>query len=147
MSRNELVAAFAGFPDRLAAAARSADERPVPDGEWGPAEIVRHLIAVEGEVWQARLARVAAEDDPQWAWTEPGPAPSFAEATVDRILAAFAAARAETVATVRALDDAGWARFGTHATYGRLDVEGLLRLATEHDVDHLGGMSALGGTT
>jgi hypothetical protein len=132
---------FADFPDRLAAAARAAAERPVPDGEWGPAEVVRHLIAVEGEVWQARLARVAAENDPQWAWTEPGLAPGLEDATLDEMLATFAAARAATLTTVRALDDAGWARFGTHATYGRLDIEGLVRLADDHDSSHLDSLN------
>jgi hypothetical protein len=141
MSRDGLVMAFADFPDRLAAAARSADERPVPDGEWGPAEVVRHLIAVEAEVWQARLARVAAEDDPHWAWTEPGVAPGLDDATIDEILATFAAARAVTATTVRALDEAGWARFGTHATYGRLDIEGLLGLANDHDSSHLDSLT------
>ena len=143
MSRAELVEAFAGFPDRLGLAARAASDRPVAAGEWGPAEVVRHLIAVEGEVWQARLARVAAEDDPHWAWTEPGLAPGFDGATLDTILSAFAATRSDTAATVRAFDDAGWARFGTHATYGRLDVEGLLRLAVDHDDSHVGALSAL----
>jgi hypothetical protein len=136
-----LVEAFAGFPDRLRVAARAAADRPVVAGEWGPAEVVRHLIAVEGKVWQARLARVAAEDDPHWAWTEPGLAPGFDDAGLDQILAAFAAARAETAATVWALDEAGWARFGTHSTYGRLDVEGLLRLASDHDDGHLAGLA------
>jgi hypothetical protein len=141
VNRAELVEAFAGFPDRLGLAARAAAARPVPAGEWGPAEVVRHLIAVEGEVWQARLARVAAEDDPHWAWTEPGLAPGFDDAGLDPILAAFGAARSHTVATVRALDEAGWARFGTHATYGRLDVEGLLRLADDHDLSHLDSLN------
>jgi DinB family protein len=137
VNRDELLASFADFPDRLAAAARLADARPVPEGEWGPAEVVRHLIAVEGEVWQARLARVAAEDDPHWDWTEPGLAPGFEDVTLETILSAFATARADTAATVRALDDAGWARSGTHATYGRLDIQGLVRLAIDHDQDHL----------
>jgi hypothetical protein len=44
------------------------------------------------------------------------------------------------VATVRALDEAGWERFGTHATYGRLDVAGLVRLAIDHDEEHLAGL-------
>jgi len=136
MSRTELVEAFAGFPDRLG----EADRRPVAPGEWGPAEAVRHLIAVEGEVWQARLARVAVEDDPHWSWTEPGLAPGFDDAPVQAIVAAFATARAATVATVRALDELGWARFGTHATYGRLDVAGLLELAIDHDEEHLAGI-------
>jgi hypothetical protein len=142
MSRTELVEAFAGFPDRLGEAVRAseADHRPVAPGEWGPVEVVRHLIAVEGQVWQARLARVAVEDDPHWSWTEPGLAPGFDDAPVQAIVAAFATARAATVATVRALDELGWARFGTHATYGRLDVAGLLELAIDHDEEHLAGI-------
>lgn len=139
MSRAELVGAFAGFPARLGDAVRAtaAADRPVVAGEWGPSEVVRHLLAVEGEVWQSRLAHVAADDDPQWAWTEPGLAPGFEDAPIEAILAGFAAARARTVATVRALDESGWMRHGTHATYGRLDVAGLLRLATDHDAEHL----------
>lgn len=140
MSRAELVEAFAGFPERLAVAAGRAAGHPVPPGEWGPAEVVRHLLAVEGEVWQSRLARVAAEDDPHWPWTEPGLAPGFDGVPPDAIMAAFVAARAATVATVRALDDAGWARHGRHATYGLLDIEGLLRLAIDHDEGHLAGL-------
>jgi hypothetical protein len=140
VSRDDLVTAFAGVPRRVASAARAAADRPVPAGEWGPAEIVRHLIAVEDEVWRARLARVAVEDDPHWAWTEPGPAPGYDGAALDDILEAFAAARATTVATLEALDDAGWARSGVHATYGVLDVEGLIRLAVDHDEEHLAGI-------
>ena len=142
--RAALVEAFASFPARLAAAARAraAEWRPIPDGAWGPNETIRHLIAVEGDVWRARLARVAAEDDPHWTWTEPGLAPGFDDATLQEILAAFARTRARTVAVVQALDDAGWARSGTHATYGVLDVAGLLRLAIDHDDGHAASLSA-----
>jgi len=144
MSRDELVETFAGFPRRLgvAARARAAVWRPIPAGEWGPCEIVRHLIAVEDEVWRSRLARVATEDDAHWTWTEPGLGQGFDDATLQEILAAFAAARAVTVATVQALDAAGWARSGTHATYGVLDVAGLLRLANDHDATHLADLGS-----
>ena len=114
----------------------------MPDGEWDPNELVRHLIAVETEVHASRLAQVAAQDDPHWTWAEPGPAQGYDDASLQEILATFAAARAATVATVRALDDAGWARHGTHATYGVLDVAGLLRLAIDHDEDHATSLSA-----
>lgn len=144
VSRAALVEAFAGFPERLAAAARAAAERPVAPGEWSPAEVVRHLIAVEDEVWQSRLARVAVEDRPHWPWTEPGLAPGFEGVPLDDVLSAFAAARATTAATVGALNDAGWARSGTHDTYGVLDVEGLLRVAIDHDGDHRASLERLG---
>ncbi len=142
MSRDELVEAFAGFPDRLATAARAAADGPVAAGEWGPAEVVRHLIAVEDEVWQSRLARLGAEDRPHWPWTEPGLAPGFDDAALDEVVAAFATARAATADTVRALDDAGWARTGSHDTYGVLDVAALLRIAIDHDGDHLASLIA-----
>jgi hypothetical protein len=138
--RAGLVERFGSFPDRLAEAARAAAERPVPPGEWGPADVVRHLIAVEAEVWTARFDQLAVEDDPHWGWTEPGLADGFDDMPLDAVLAAFAAARGVTADTVRALDEAGWARAGIHATYGRLDVAGLLRLATDHDAEHLAGI-------
>jgi hypothetical protein len=137
VNRAELVEAFEGFPERLGATARAAADRPVAAGEWGPAEVARHLIAVEIEVWQARLARLALEDDPHWAWTEPGLAPGFDGVGLEEVLAALAASRAMTTATVQALDDTGWSRHGTHAIYGPLDVEGLLRIAVDHDTSHL----------
>jgi hypothetical protein len=139
-----LVEVFAGFPARLAAAAKArvAEWRPFPAGEWGPTETVRHLIAVEDEVHRARLAQIAKKDDPHWTWTEPGLAPGFDDASLLEVLTAFARRRAKNVATVRALDEAGWARYGTHETYGRLDVAGLLRLAADHDEEHLGSLGS-----
>ena len=144
IDRQAILDVFAGFPARLAAAAkvRVAEWRPIPDGEWGPNEIVRHLIAVESDVWRARLARLAKEDDPHWSWTEPGLAPGLDDASLLELLSLFARRRAKTVATVRALDDTGWSRSGTHATYGRIDVAGLLRLAIDHDEEHAASLSA-----
>jgi hypothetical protein len=144
VSHDELVEAFAAFPARLAAAAKArvAEWRPFPEGEWGPIETVRHLIAVEQEVHRARLAQVASEEAPHWTWTEPGLAPGFDDASLLDVLTVFARRRAKTVATVRALDEAGWERYGTHDTYGRLDVAGLLGLAIDHDREHLASVTA-----
>jgi hypothetical protein len=145
MTRGERLEAFAAFPGRLrdaALAAAAGAARPTPPGEWGPSEVGRHLIAVEEEVHVKRLRDVAGGDVPNWTWTEPGLAAGYDDASLDAILEAFAAARTATVRLFQALDDGEWARFGTHATYGRLDVEGLLRLATDHDAEHLAGLSA-----
>mgnify|MGYP003390263834 CR=1 FL=1 len=64
MNRAELLAALAAFPDRLAVAARGASARPMPPGEWGPVEVVRHLIAVEAEMnkvsWPSRTELIRA---------------------------------------------------------------------------------------
>ena len=138
MSLHRADREFAAFPERLTVAARAADARPVPAGEWGPSEVVRHLIAVERAVWHVRFAQVAVDDDRSGT----GPSPARRRTggrAADRILAVFAEARGQTVATVRAFDAAGWARHGTHATYGVLDVAGLFRLAVDHDEEHLAG--------
>jgi hypothetical protein len=144
VNHDELVEAFAAFPALLAAAAKArvAEWRPFREGEWGPIEIVRHLIAVEHEVHRARLTQVATQEAPHWVWTEPGLAPGFDDASLLEVLTVFARRRAKTVATVRALDEAGWERYGTHETYGRLDVAGLVRLAIDHDAEHLASVTA-----
>jgi hypothetical protein len=142
LDRQARLEAFAAFPQRLDVVARAAAARPIPAGEWGPSEVVRHLVAVEREVWQARFAQIAADDDPHWGWTEPGLEPSLEGAALEEILAAFEARRAVSAATVRSLDESGWARSGMHATYGVLDVAGLLDLAIDHDEEHLEGLRA-----
>jgi hypothetical protein len=139
-STRALIAALAGFPERLDLAARSAADRSTPDGEWTPEQVVRHLIAVEIGVHQARLRDLATVAEPRWGWTEPGPWPDEPELGLDGILARFTAHRATTLATIDALDDAGWARSGEHATFGTLDVAGLVRNAVDHDEEHLRGL-------
>ena len=142
--REEILDCFASFPGRLAAGAHAAGGRPVPAGEWGPTEVVSHLIAVEEVVWRARLRDLATTADPRWSRTEPGLAAGLEDASLDQVLSAFEAARAGTVEIVRALDAAGWASSGTHAVYGRLDVAGLLGVAIDHDEEHLEGITGSG---
>jgi hypothetical protein len=136
-----LLAALAGFPDRLAEAARDASLRPTPPGEWDPTQVVRHLIAVETEVHQARLADLATRDDPRWDWAEPGPWAGEPDLTLDVMLTRFAGLRASTTGAVVALDDEGWARTGTHSRLGVWDVAGLLNNAVSHDDEHLRGLA------
>ena len=140
--REHLIASVAGVPARLAAAARAASPDPPAPGEWTPSDVVRHLIAVELEVWHSRLAQLAAEEQPRWPWVEPGPWAGEPGASLDRLLEIHAAARGSTVRSLRALDDASWARSGTHETFGELDAAGLMILAVDHDEEHLGGLGA-----
>jgi hypothetical protein len=135
--RRDLLRRLGAAPDRVARAARAAKRRAVPDGEWSAREIVLHLVAVENEVFQRRLRQLAEEIDPHWTWTEPGVAEGPGTETVDDALALFETSRRRTLDLVAGLDEAGWARSGTHATYGVLDVAGLLRVAADHDDDHL----------
>ena len=140
--RADILERLGSFPARLAEAARAAADRPVPAGEWTPAEVVRHLMAVEGEVWLARLASLAAGGEPRWSWTEPGPLPGFEDVSLDDVLGLFGRLRASTLDFLRMFDGHGWSRTGIHDTFGRLDLAGLLRLAIDHDEEHLAGLQA-----
>jgi hypothetical protein len=138
-SRAALVERLATFPERLAATAPLA--AAPPPGEWSASDVVRHLAAVEDEVWHARLDQLAdPAARPEWRHTEP-PARPLPDPSLTTALAAFAARRAETIIRLNSLDGAGWARTGNHATYGVLDVTGLVRLAVDHDDEHLAGLA------
>jgi hypothetical protein len=128
---------LAGFPGRLAAAARSASPEPPTPGEWSPSEIVRHLIAVEEDVWHRRLAQLETEEHPGWRWTEPGQWLGAPGADLDEVLVTLEHARMSTVAMLDALGPDGWRRTGTHDTFGVLDVAGLMTVAADHDDEHL----------
>lgn len=128
---------LARFPARLATAAAAAPQEPPAPGEWTPTEIVRHLIAVEELVWHVRLGQLETEDHPHWAWVEPGQWLGAAGAGLQDVLARQARVRASTLAMLDALGPAGWARTGTHDTFGTLDVAGLMTVAADHDDEHL----------
>ena len=134
-----LLQRLGGVPDRLASAAHGA--RPAPAGEWTPSDIVRHLIAVETEVWHVRIGQLATEDHPHWAWAEPDRWLDEPDASIERLLEVHRSARSRTVATLAALDDDDWARTGTHETFGVLDIAGLLGRAVDHDEEHLASLA------
>jgi DinB family protein len=126
--------ALAAVPDHLAAVIPGAP--PAPAGEWTPREVLLHLLAVEDEVWHARLRQLATETEPHWPWFEPGLA-SFSADSWDEVLDAFRASRAATLAQLDGLDEAGWDRTGVHERYGRLDVAALMQRALDHDEEHI----------
>jgi hypothetical protein len=130
---------LAAGPSRIAAVARRAagqEPLPRPGAGWTAREVVGHLYLVEGVVFHARLDQLAAGESPRWAWVEPGTAAARDVPTLDDALDRFAARRAETLGRVAALDEPGWNRAGTHATFGRLDVAGLLGVIADHDDHH-----------
>jgi hypothetical protein len=135
---------LASFPSRLRSAAEAAGAVPATlaePGEWTPIEIVRHLIAVEEEVWQVRLRQLGTEDHPRWRWAEPAQWLGSPDADLEAILDTYGEARASTLAMLDAIPGAGWARTGTHDTFGVLDVAGLMAVAADHDDEHLASLT------
>lgn len=129
-------ARLTAFPEALAQGARGAPPDSGP-GEWTPIEVVRHLIAVEEEVWQRRIDQLRTEEHPRWRWVEPGQWLGAPAAGLEVVLASHARVRARTVRLLDALGSEGWARSGTHDTYGVLDLAGLMSVAADHDAEHL----------
>jgi hypothetical protein len=133
-------ARLGAFSAALADAAHAAPQEPPAPGEWTPTEIVRHLIAVEEDVWHVRLRQLETEEHPRWRWVEPGQWLGDAGAGLDDVLARHAAVRASTLSMLEALGPDGWSRTGTHDTFGVLDVAGLMTVAADHDDEHLASL-------
>ncbi|MEO8207693.1 MAG: DinB family protein [Chloroflexota bacterium] len=131
--------ALAALPGRVAeAAGRLTDpDEPVAPGDWSAREVVLHLAAVDQEVWQPRLDALVAEDLPRFTWAEPGTWSGPGAETFEGAAAVLATFRAATIERLDALDEVGWARRGIHATLGDIDVAALMRIAQDHDAEHL----------
>ena len=141
--RAALVERFATFPARLADAARAAEGRPVPGRgvDAGPGR-----APPDGGRGRGLVVAPGRRSSPAASRTGRGPSPARCPASTTRrwidVLGLFGRLRASTVDFLGMFDDAAWARTGVHATYGRLDVAGLLRLAIDHDEEHVAGLLA-----
>jgi hypothetical protein len=138
--RQPLLDRLSAIVREIAVAARQAAGQPEPEGEWPTRTVVIHLMATDSDIWQPRLRQMAHEDNPHWEWAEPdleGWERRFATYSLDDLLDFYASVRRSTLGHLNNLSDAGWARVGTHAVYGALDVAGLCREILRHDEEHL----------
>jgi hypothetical protein len=113
------------------------DRRPAP-GEWTPREVVHHCA--DSETMAAiRLRKLLAEDEPliqgydeeEWARRL-----HYGERPIAPSLAAVRAAREGSAALLEALDEAEWARSGTHSESGPYSVGQWLEIYARHCHDH-----------
>ncbi len=145
-ARMALLDRLASAPDRLSAAVRALEAAEAvsgtPAGEWTARLSVGHLCRVEIEVYATRLSSLEGDVPPSWVWHEPGTSDAFWMATTEAALAEFAARRSASLAWLSRLDEAGWAKWGTHGTFGRLDGTGYIGVMANHDDEHIAGMLA-----
>jgi uncharacterized damage-inducible protein DinB len=149
-ARGALLARLSEMPGELrAAAARlgQAREREAPEGGgFSMVEQAWHLADLEREGFGARIARLLAEDAPRlpdFDGARVARERDYRARTLDEGLAAFAAARAENLARLRALPDEAWARAGTQDGVGPVTLGDLPRLMCEHDDSHRAEIAAL----
>lgn len=152
------LAAMAAFPDRL-----QEFFEAVPAGllRWAPAswegvpsesltalEQVCHVRDIEIEGYQRRFRRLLDEADPflpaidGYALVRER---NYARADAGEALAAFRAARAETIVLLRSLGDVQLLRPGTFEDYGPVTLRGMAHYLCSHDQQHLAGLQWLLG--
>jgi hypothetical protein len=128
-----LSALLGGLPDAWVRATEG-------DGTWSPYDVVGHLLHAERTDWIPRARHILAGE------TRPFPpfdrTAQFAESgseSVDELLAAFAAARRESLATLTEMNPSGedLARTGLHPELGVVTLRQLLATWVVHDLDHV----------
>lgn len=107
---------------------------PPKPGEWGIADVVRHLVEGDRDTLLPRLRRMLAEPRPVFAARRPLEHDGSDLAT---LLDVFERARADVVRILDGLDAAGWTREGVSPSRGPLSVEAYAASTVAHDTEHL----------
>jgi len=147
--------ALAAFPAQLAAHFlcfptayrnwRPASWDGIPSERLTAIEQLCHVKDIEIEGYQVRLRRTRAENNPVLP-DLPGELMaqerSYASANPSRVLQEFSAARAATLADIRAFSDTDFSRVATFE--GKpTTLAGLVHLLCSHDCQHLSGLQWL----
>ena len=110
-------------------------------GGWRPRDVVGHLISAEIDDWIPRAERIVADGtskpfDPfdRFAHVE-----RDVDVPLDRLVAHFAALRAQSLAHLDELVTDEWdlARRGLHPSLGEVTLRELLATWAVHDLDHV----------
>ncbi|MGE5047914.1 MAG: DinB family protein [Deltaproteobacteria bacterium] len=115
-------------------------------GSFALVEHVWHLADLEREGFGARIARLLAETDP-WLPDFDGERTArerrYLQLDLAEGVAAFAAARAANMKTLRGVDAGQWSRPGRQEGVGAVLLSELPRRMREHDLAHLGEITDL----
>jgi hypothetical protein len=140
--RAALIARYKAGYDRVVEALRGIGPeelnwRPAP-GEWSAREVVHHLADSETNA-ALRLRRLLAEDQPViHGYDQEDYARRFRyqERPMEPSLQAFQAARGTTGQVIDLMDEADWARAGTHSESGPYSVTRWLEIYAAHAEIH-----------
>lgn len=140
--RTELIERYrtgtADVEDALAGITDKELDRPPADTESWTARAVAHHLADSEAMAYIRLRRLIAEDHPLIAgYDEPVWARRLHyDRPIGPSIAVLAAVRDASLQLLEALDDAEWARAGTHSDSGRYGVADWLRIYSAHAHEH-----------
>ena len=119
-----------------------------PGETFSALEHVCHVRDIERDGYQVRVRRMLEETNPSLVsidGDELAKERRYDAADLEDALTAFRAARAETVARLRSLEEAQLDREGFFAEYGPLTLRGLIHYLRSHDLQHLAGIQWLAG--
>lgn len=158
MSWPALLRELDGMPDELERALQllPTDRLDWKPESWGGSpgetfsarEHVCHVRDIERDGYHVRFQRLLAEERPSLVSLdgyEIARERDYGSADVRLALAAFRAARGETVTHLRGLGEAELARAGDFAEYGHLTVRALVHYLRTHDLQHLACLQWLAG--
>lgn len=118
------------------------DDAPGRVGAWTLRDIVAHLAATEVECFEPRIRSMAAGERPKFEFYS-NDERDFDGVTMQTAVTEWVDTRARLIDFVRELSDEERSRVGVHAKFGDLTVDGYLRIALEHDQDHLKSLERL----
>ncbi|HSM58820.1 MAG TPA: DinB family protein [Candidatus Sulfomarinibacteraceae bacterium] len=137
--REKLIAQLqqtqAAIDERLRAVAEQQDWQPEP-GQWSFRYVAAHLAAVEKDCMWERLQRIASGSEPHFEYYE-NTGWDFSQQELTASLETWRRRREESLAFVRALLPEALSLEGTHAAFGTITVQDVMRIILEHDQEHL----------
>ena len=109
-------------------------------------ENVWHLADLEREGYGVRIRRILAEEGPallNFDGDRIARERVYQERDVERGIAAFTRARQQNLEALRRLSASDWKRFGAQEGVGRVTLDDLPRMMTDHDRSHEADIAAL----
>jgi len=143
----QLEAHYAAFPPQFTHWAPPSWDG-VPSEPLTAIEQLCHVRDIEIDGYQLRIRRTLAETHPTLASIDTDALVrerAYARDEPERVLAAFRAARVQTLAMISGLTEAQWARTAVFEGYGPLTLRSLIHYLCSHDQQHLAGLQWLLG--
>jgi hypothetical protein len=119
-----------------------ADDAPDRVGAWTLRDIAAHLATTEKECFEPRIRAMAAGEKPEFEYYS-NDERDFDGIALQSALKEWAATRARLIDFVSGLNEEERSRVGVHKKFGEVTVDGYLRIALDHDQDHLRSLERL----
>ncbi|TMD33832.1 MAG: DinB family protein [Chloroflexi bacterium] len=118
------------------------DDAPGRVGAWTLRDIAAHLATTERECFEPRIRSMAAGERPEFEYYS-NDERDFDGVTLQNALSEWVDTRARLIDFVSGLSEEERARVGVHTKFGELTVDGYLKIALDHDQDHLKSLERL----